>query len=85
MVSVHYTGKLAACGTEFDCSRKRGEPIRFTLGIGQVIRGWDEGLMQMKHGEAATLTIEPEFGYGARGIGPIPGNATLIFDVELLE
>ncbi|GAM23234.1 hypothetical protein SAMD00019534_064090, partial [Acytostelium subglobosum LB1] len=84
-VSVHYVGTLTN-GTEFDSSRKRGKPFEFVLGRGQVIKGWDEGVAQMTQGEKSILTISPDFGYGASGIGGvIPGNATLIFEVELLS
>ncbi|MBT3338090.1 MAG: FKBP-type peptidyl-prolyl cis-trans isomerase [Anaerolineae bacterium] len=84
MVSVHYEGKLLD-GTVFDSSFKRGTPIDFKLGVGQVIQGWDEGIALMKVGGKATLTIPPELGYGARGAGGvIPPNATLVFDVELV-
>lgn len=84
-VAVHYQGRLED-GTVFDDSHKRGEPISFTLGKGQVIKGWDQGIEGMSVGEKRTLTIPPELGYGAQGAGDvIPPNATLIFDVELVS
>lgn len=86
ILTVHYTGKLED-GTVFDSSKNPGrDPFRFTVGLGEVIRGWDEGFVGMKIGGTRTLTIPPEMGYGVRGSGDvIPPNATLIFEVELLE
>ncbi|MCC7253939.1 FKBP-type peptidyl-prolyl cis-trans isomerase [Hyphomicrobium sp.] len=86
---MHYTGWLYENGqktTKFDSSVDRGQPFAFPIGVGRVIPGWDEGVASMKVGGKRTLIIPPELGYGARGAGGvIPPNATLIFDVELLD
>jgi FKBP-type peptidyl-prolyl cis-trans isomerase/Domain of unknown function (DUF4440) len=83
-VTVHYTGTLEN-GTKFDSSLDRGQPFTFKIGVGQVIKGWDEGVMTMKVGGKRKLIVPPHLGYGSRGTGPIPPNSTLIFEVELLE
>jgi FK506-binding protein 2 len=74
---VHYRGTLLATGAKFDASYDRNDPLQFTVGKGMVIKGWDEGLLDMCPGDKRKLTIPPEFGYGQRAMGPIPAGSTL--------
>lgn len=83
-VTVNYTGVFASTGKKFDSSLDRGVPFTFTLGAGQVIKGWDIGVEGMKVGGKRILVIPPDLGYGPNDYGPIPGNSTLIFEVDLL-
>jgi len=83
-ISVHYRGTLQDGGKQFDASYDRGSPLSFVVGNGQVIKGWDDNLLDMCIGEKRTLTIPPEFGYGDRAMGPIPAKSTLIFETELM-
>ncbi|KAH8994037.1 hypothetical protein EDB92DRAFT_354326 [Lactarius akahatsu] len=84
-IKVHYTGTLFSNGNKFDSSHDRGQPLPLTLGVGQVIKGWDEGLVGMCVNEKRTLTIPPHMAYGERGFGNvIPANSALVFDVELV-
>lgn len=83
-VEAHYTGTLMD-GTKFDSSRDRGAPFKFVIGKGQVIKGWDQGFASMSKGEKAILRCRSDYAYGAGGQGPIPANATLNFDVELID
>lgn len=83
VVSAHYTGRFPD-GAKFDSSYDAGAPIEFLLGAGKVIKGWDVGIEGMRVGGKRKLTIPPELAYGSRGNGPVPPNATLVFDVELM-
>ncbi|KAI9375999.1 FK506-binding protein 1A [Aspergillus egyptiacus] len=85
VVTIHYTGTLLD-GSKFDSSRDRNEPFQTQIGVGRVIKGWDEGVLQLSLGEKANLICTPDFAYGARGFPPvIPPNSTLKFEVELLR
>lgn len=85
-VTAHYTGKLASDGTKFDSSVDRGDPFSFTVGVGQVIKGWDLAFESMKKGEKAVIVIDSSLGYGARGAGGMIGpGASLLFEVELIS
>ena len=85
IATVHYTGRLEK-GKQFDSSKQIGrEPLRFTLGAGQVIKGWDQGIIGMKVGGQRKLIIPPHLGYGDQDMGVIPPNSTLIFNIELIE
>lgn len=86
MVVAHYVGTLASDGTKFDSSRDRNKPLTFIIGIGSVIKGWDEGIIDMQLGETSRLTVSSDYGYGEEGSPPaIPTNADLVFEVELLQ
>jgi len=85
MLTMHYTGTLTSDGTQFDSSVAKGRPFQFVIGIGQVIRGWDEGVVRMSLGEKSLLKISSDYGYGSAGAGGvIPPDADLTFEVELL-
>ena len=84
-MKVHYTGRLLS-GKVFDYSVSRGQPIEFTVGVGQVVKGWDVGICKLKKGQKAIITCPPEYAYGSREIpGVIPANSTLIFEVEVID
>lgn len=84
IVAINYTGMLTN-GTKFDSSYDRGQPIKFVVGKGQVIKGFDDGVVGMRVGEKRRLTISPNNGYGSQAVGAIPANSTLVFDVELVS
>jgi FKBP-type peptidyl-prolyl cis-trans isomerase len=83
-VSAHYSGRLLN-GKKFDSSLDRGKPLQFSVGVGRVIKGWDEAFLSMKKGEKRILIIPPHLGYGEMRIGPIPPNSILVFEAELLD
>ncbi len=83
-VSIHYVGTLQS-GAKFDSSYDRRQPFQTQIGVGDVIKGWDEGVVGMKVGGKRKLTIPPDLGYGSNPVGPIPANSTLIFELELLD
>lgn len=83
-VVVHYVGTLED-GTKFDSSRDKGEPAEFTLGVNQLMPGFEEGIRGMREGGIRRLTIPPELGHGAQGLGPIPPDSTVTFEVELIS
>ncbi len=83
-IDIHYVGKLED-GKIFDSSRERKKPYNFTIGEGEVIKGWEKGVIGMKVGEIRVLTISPELGFGSRSQGPIPPNSTLIYEIELMS
>lgn len=86
MVIAHYVGRFPDSGKEFDNSRTRDKPLAFIIGIGSVVKGWDEGIMNMQLGEVALLKVTSDFGYGTDGLQPmVPPNADLEFEVELLQ
>mmetsp|Transcript_23192 Transcript_23192/g.41138 ORF Transcript_23192/g.41138 Transcript_23192/m.41138 type:complete len:122 (-) Transcript_23192:34-399(-) len=85
MVQAHYIGRFPGSGKEFDNSRARNKPLTFIIGIGSVIKGWDEGIMDMQLGELALLKVTSDYGYGEEGLPPmVPPNQDLEFEVELL-
>ena len=83
-VTVHYTGKLED-GSVFDSSKSRNKPFSFVVGGGQVIKGWDQGVKTMTKGESCIMTCKSDYAYGSRGVSVIPPNATLIFEIDLLD
>jgi FK506-binding protein 2 len=84
MATRYIADTLPSSGSEFDASYGRGSPLSFVVGNGQVIKGWDQGLLDMCPGEKRLLTIQPDWAYGARAMGPIPANSVLIFETELV-